>query len=409
MGLQCSSCHERERPQGEKPVSASSRMVRASSSDADGTSSTGPNGVKHMHFDPATFRTREEFFRRYTMDGAFGDSSCFNDVMQEFWPALRGFLEKRILIGIVEPALQRHVWSHMRFEKCSLGDAPPEITGAKAHRISEENDERTVELALNTVFKGDQVDVILKVGKGIRASVTCMRISGTFCMQLKNFLPREPLISGLTVYFMNAPEVSITFGGMLGQVPTRVSLQKLIEKQIANCLVMPNRIALKLSEELDFYDLRHPIPAGVLEVTLQKVTKLAVSNRWLRGSLAQEAIHVRMKLAAEEWSSEALTVASEEVSWSDDAGRCTFFVDESHGQSLIVEVTRTGLGGSVIWQGQLRMSVANLANATKAEQTDWPVVVTPADEEDEPETIYLTLRGSLNPLKQGLSAARYVG
>ena len=45
--------------------------------------------------------------------------------------AVKGFLETYVLHGIVEPALRQMVWSRMKLERCSLGDDPPKVLGAR--------------------------------------------------------------------------------------------------------------------------------------------------------------------------------------------------------------------------------------------------------------------------------------
>lgn len=313
------------------------------------------------------------FERRYTSVESFGDGCAFDDVLREFWPALRGFIEDFVLLGIVEPALKKHVWSRMRFERCSLGDEPPSILGAKAHRSDETDPERTVELAFNLDFSGEGVDVSLLIDRGLRAIVTKMSIKGTFCLELRNFLPEVPLISGICLYFMNPPEVHIDFAGVLQALEGRmIHVTKIIEKQLAAQLVVPNRLTLHFSQSMTYFELRYPPPDGILEMHLQGASNVLVpSNYW---DLTKVEVYVELQLGAETWTSHTCSCDENGSIVFDEP--CSFLVDARHGQSLTVELYKVVPGviaSSAVLVGSTKLSVANIANATRVRKTTWPL------------------------------------
>lgn len=352
--------------------------------------------------------------RRYTQADTFGDGTAFNEVMREFWPCLRGFIEEYVLLGIVEPALKKLVWSGMRFETCSLGDLPPTILGAKAFRSHQEDGgDSSVELAMNVDFPGCGVDVTVLVARGLRTSMKEMRIRGTFCFTMRRFMRDLPLMAGMTLYFMNPPEVSISFSGVMQALEGRiVSVQSIIERQLANALVVPNRLALHLASPpngLSYYDLRHPPPHGMLDVSLRCAR---VFSEGLWPSLVSE-YRTRLRLGAEEWCSPlGVPLGDGNVEWRDTTH--SFIVDKLHGQSLMVNLFReeTTLFGRVSRRlGTARISVKGIADATRLKRPYWQLEVDPQDTVDVSGPCpLLRLTGMYRPLfsGSGLDEARRI-
>eukprot|EP00929_Paragymnodinium_shiwhaense_P032035 TRINITY_DN17828_c0_g1_i1.p1 TRINITY_DN17828_c0_g1~~TRINITY_DN17828_c0_g1_i1.p1 ORF type:complete len:716 (+),score=181.97 TRINITY_DN17828_c0_g1_i1:63-2210(+) len=343
---------------------------------------------------------RRPLARRYTEAAAFGDGQAFDDVMAEFWPALKGFIEDFVLLGIVEPALRKHVWSRTKMDRCSLGNKPPRVYGAKSHRC--DDDSHTVEIALDFQFDGDDVDICVLIDRGLRATMSQLTIKGTFCMELRNFLPELPLLTGMTLYFMNPPEVTVEFGGVLAHLEGRlISVKTIIERQLAAQLVVPNRLALHLSPMLNFDELRYPAPQGVFSVIVQGVTGLELPDTKVWPAMK---LHLDVRLGADSWSTKVSTCNKDgEVRWDEEVSFC---VDYPHGQSLLIELRgSTTFSRSSVVLGKARLSVAQVANATSKMETTWPFMVEDEDEEEDLShqvaNASIVLRGTHRPLFSG--------
>eukprot|EP00928_Gymnodinium_smaydae_P021898 TRINITY_DN18578_c0_g2_i1.p1 TRINITY_DN18578_c0_g2~~TRINITY_DN18578_c0_g2_i1.p1 ORF type:complete len:769 (-),score=126.22 TRINITY_DN18578_c0_g2_i1:93-2399(-) len=379
-----------------RPPAARRRAAFAETADNDGDSSDEEKQRQRENWRKAV-RQGSGLQRRYTDASAFGEGDVFDDIAAEFWPALRGFIEDHVLLGIVEPSLKKLIWSRTRFTRCSLGKRPPRVWGSKSHRI-EKSHERTVELAMDVDFGGEDVDIEVLVDHGLKATISKVSIRGTFCIEMRNFLRELPLLTGMTLYFMNPPDVSITFGGLLGPVETRImSVSKIIEKQLAANLVVPNRLTLHLAPHALSYDeVRYPPPKGILDVQLHGAARLRMpTGGW---TSTKQLAQVELRLGAEQIHSPPRLVdksgtASWQMSWSS-------FVDYPHGQTLMVEVRPVA---SRMFQardatlGHAKMSVAQVSAATAHGQTDWPL-----DECEGPEAT-LGLSGVYRPLVSGSS------
>eukprot|EP00927_Polykrikos_kofoidii_P050072 TRINITY_DN44014_c0_g1_i1.p1 TRINITY_DN44014_c0_g1~~TRINITY_DN44014_c0_g1_i1.p1 ORF type:complete len:689 (-),score=87.33 TRINITY_DN44014_c0_g1_i1:30-2060(-) len=339
-------------------------------------SGTSPNDSgRHARFeslDVQQLKSCTVSSRRYTSTDCFHDASVFDCLLRKFWPALRGFIENNILMGIVEPTLKRVISSRACFDSCSLGEVPPRILGAKTHTSDDNDSEDSVELAMSIVFESSDVDVSVCIAPGIRATLTRLQIEGTWCFQLRNLSPEVPLMSGITLYFMNAPEVSAKFGGVLRAFEGRfVQVQKILEEQIANVLVVPNRVALHLSPTLSYYELRYPEPEGILEVRILHMKMQRTSDGPRAWNLVRRAtsaqVSVRLRLGATSLCSEKADLTSEGTFTWKQSLAFSFIVDASHGQSLVVESQheQPGLiGRNTLSLGGAKISVANVISAS---------------------------------------------
>eukprot|EP00927_Polykrikos_kofoidii_P029588 TRINITY_DN25573_c0_g1_i1.p1 TRINITY_DN25573_c0_g1~~TRINITY_DN25573_c0_g1_i1.p1 ORF type:complete len:649 (+),score=74.06 TRINITY_DN25573_c0_g1_i1:26-1972(+) len=295
-------------------------------------------------FETGIFKTPSgaDLYRRFSATTSFRGSKSLDIIMHEFWPALRGFIEEQILIGMVQPVLQRKVSSYAFFDRCSLGSGWPRLIGSKTYARVEESRGgeklgRTVELALRTRFDGDDVDISVTVAPGIRGTIKKFFIEGVWCIELARLIPQAPLISGVTLYFMNAPYVSVQFGGVLKHVEGRfVEVKQIIEQQISNQVVVPNRIALHVSPKLTYYELKYPDPAGIVEFFLKGVTNV----RDRTDSLVPLTVSAKLQLGSESVLLNSKEVDGEGFAEWEQTPASSFIVDVLRGQKIIVEIYR---------------------------------------------------------------------
>eukprot|EP00746_Dinoflagellata_sp_MGD_P088511 gnl/MRDRNA2_/MRDRNA2_35015_c0_seq1.p1 gnl/MRDRNA2_/MRDRNA2_35015_c0~~gnl/MRDRNA2_/MRDRNA2_35015_c0_seq1.p1 ORF type:complete len:772 (+),score=144.81 gnl/MRDRNA2_/MRDRNA2_35015_c0_seq1:110-2425(+) len=320
--------------------------------------------------------------RRYTAPESFADASWLEDVVAEMWPGMRHFIENGVLRGIVEPCLQRRISSHLCFERCSLGDTPPIIRGVKAYRdmsglrVGQQN---SAELAMNLEFLGNDVDASLKIAKTVSVGITRLYLQGTFCVMLRKFISAPPFLSGVTFFFMNAPECQVDFAGgvMNAKMPVKLdAVKRIIESQLAAHLVLPNRFPVHLQNSLTYYELKYPPPDGIMEIEILDLhgfpgepAKNAGNNiqKVLSGSLLAGAFQARaymtIKLGAGEWRSKTQSLKNNTVSWRENLA---LIVDKVHGQSLLIEVWSEGNTNMLVSDQKvatLKVTAAGVANA----------------------------------------------
>lgn len=256
-----------------------------------------------------------------------------------------------------------------------------ESAEAKKHALPGEC-ERTVELALDFKLEASEIDVLLHLGPCLNLRVTRVHVSGTICLELRDFLCELPLLSGMGLYFMNPPEVSISFAGLGGVARVLEEqltfAQQIIEKQLANQLVVPNRMAVHIASSVSYYSLRHPRPDGLLDLHIAGVTGLQTLGQAATGMgccKRQETWNLRLdlRLGAQTWSTaNATSDNSFAANWDTS---CSFFVDKQHGQSMTVELVSVSnlLGISDAELGFAKMSVAQLTHEDGNEDSAWEI------------------------------------
>ena len=80
--------------------------------------------------------------------------NCF---LAELWPSLRGMLEEDVVKGEVQHVLQENVTAALKFDRISLGSAPPKVLSLSM--VPASTSERAITFAAEVEFSGkDAVD-----------------------------------------------------------------------------------------------------------------------------------------------------------------------------------------------------------------------------------------------------------
>jgi len=201
-----------------------------------------------------------------------------NTILKQLWPYVNDYV-RNMLFNTVEPAvetaLKAYKLSPFKFERerVFLGQVPPRITGVKVY--DENVSRKEIIMDLDLVFASD-LEVVFKV-KGIPARVSEFGLRGTVRCVLKPLVSEIPLIGGVQVYFLKAPEIDYSLGGVGGvlEIP---GLNKIVENiiidQVKNFIVLPNKFTMPLAANILNKTLKCPDSAGVLRVKLIRAKNL---------------------------------------------------------------------------------------------------------------------------------------
>merc|ERR1712106_767797 len=119
-------------------------------------------------------------------------------------------------------------------------------------------------------------EIVFKV-KGIPARVSDFGLRGMVRVVLKPLISQIPLVGGVQVYFLKAPEIDYTLGGVAGtlEIP---GLNKIVERiileQVKNFIVLPNKFSMPLVNTIPNKVLKCPDSAGVVRVKLMRAADL---------------------------------------------------------------------------------------------------------------------------------------
>ena len=155
-----------------------------------------------------------------------------NSILKQLWPYVNNYV-RDTLFNTVEPAvdsaLKAYKLTPFKFdrERVFLGHIPPRITGIKVYDTNISRKE--IILDLDIVFASD-LEIVFKV-KGIPARVSDFGLRGMARVVFKPLISQIPLIGGVQVYFLKAPDIDYTLGGVAGtlEIP---GLSKIVERII---------------------------------------------------------------------------------------------------------------------------------------------------------------------------------
>lgn len=207
----------------------------------------------------------------------------FNKILDQIWPFIGGYV-KDLLTNSIQPKIQA---SHAQmasfvFTRIDLGDIPPRIGGVKVYTKNVRRDE--IYMDLDIIYSSD-CDLMVKL-KGMNMGIKDLQIRGTMRVILKPLISRMPLFGGLSVFFLNNPSIDFNLKGLADAFDLpglREMVEDIIAEQIANIMVLPNRIAVPMIEELNLSLLKYPPPEGVLRIYMIEARNLVSADVALVG------------------------------------------------------------------------------------------------------------------------------
>lgn len=210
-----------------------------------------------------------------------------NEIISRSWSAIEG-LTRNILMETVEPELQQMLpvsLKSLHFEKFELGNKPPYIGNIISYSCQKNSRPSEFMMDVDVFYHGDaQVKFTVK---NVKIGITDFQIHGTLRIILKPLLHCEPIVGGVTVFFLKRPQIAFNLTNLLNLLEfpgLKKTLRQIVSDVIAKNVVLPNRIAIPLAGVVDPSDLQYPIPEGVLRVHLVEARGLVDSDSSLIGS-----------------------------------------------------------------------------------------------------------------------------
>ncbi|KAM5180378.1 extended synaptotagmin-1 [Mantella aurantiaca] len=210
-----------------------------------------------------------------------------NKLLAQMWPFIGQYLEK-MLIDTIAP-LVRSSNTHLStfyFTKINVGQKAPKVTGVKAHT---EMDKKQIILDLNISYVGDmEIDVEVK-RYFCKAGVNGVQLHGMLRVILEPLIGDVPIIGAITLFFIRRPMLDLNWTGLtnLLDIPGLDTISDtMIMDIISGYLVLPNRLAIPLAQDLHVAELRSPLPRGVVRIHLLEARSLPSKDFQMGGLLA---------------------------------------------------------------------------------------------------------------------------
>ncbi|XP_018416296.1 PREDICTED: extended synaptotagmin-1 [Nanorana parkeri] len=210
-----------------------------------------------------------------------------NKLLAQMWPFIGQYLEK-MLIDTIAP-LVRSSNTHLStfyFTKINVGHKAPKVIGVKAHT---EMDKKQIILDLNISYVGDmEIDVEVKK-YFCKAGVKGVQLHGMLRVILEPLIGDVPIVGAITLFFIRRPMLDLNWTGLtnLLDIPgLNIISDTMIMDIISGHLVLPNRLAIPLAQDLHVAELRSPLPRGIVRIQLLEARSLSPKDFQMGGLLA---------------------------------------------------------------------------------------------------------------------------
>mmetsp|Transcript_63143 Transcript_63143/g.150540 ORF Transcript_63143/g.150540 Transcript_63143/m.150540 type:complete len:703 (-) Transcript_63143:100-2208(-) len=319
------------------------------------------------------------------------DGQYIELILQEFSPAFRHHIEDRILRGSVEVELKRRVWDQLRFLRVTMGKGAPWTSGTSVRRKETTGRDHVLELSVDVMFEGEDVELWMEIDTDRQAQVDKIMVYGTLILELRTTLNHVPGFWGVTMCFLNRPDVRVSFIGPFGTLTDKIAIaREVIEDHLSSELVAPHRVAMSLSTALPASDLRAQVPDGLLSLRLRCVTQPCPKNepedRQEQKAFeappatdrGQTSITAVIAVGVETWippSARMINVEKEGQRANFDLPH-HFVVDSSHGQVVLASVYKQIDGDEEPEHlGTAKISISSLLASSMAGRALFPLEV----------------------------------
>lgn len=198
-----------------------------------------------------------------------------NEMAKIFWPHISDYGD-RILRLQVEPvareALEKYKLWGFKFRQIQFGRMPPRITGVKVYNTS--NREEVI-MDLDVEYFGD-ADIAISLMRVV-ASVGDVQFEGKLRIILKPLIGDVPIVGGIQMFFVKPPVINFDLGGVASVLDfpgLNSMLREAIQDQIALRMLIPNKIAIVLTDKVSAEELKMPRPLGVMGIKVIEAKNL---------------------------------------------------------------------------------------------------------------------------------------
>lgn len=199
-----------------------------------------------------------------------------NRILKQVWPNANHFTRNLIKQSVepnVQKALAAYKLNGFKFDRMILGSIPPRIGGVKVYDKNISRNEVIMDLDL---FYAGDCDINFSLG-GVRGGIKDFQIHGTVRVVLKPLISTMPLFGGMQIFFLNNPNIDFNLVGvvdLLDMPGLSDILRRIIVEQVAAFMVLPNKLPIILSDEIEALSLKMPEPEGVLRVHVVEAKNL---------------------------------------------------------------------------------------------------------------------------------------
>ncbi|XP_046986798.1 extended synaptotagmin-2-B isoform X3 [Schistocerca americana] len=208
-----------------------------------------------------------------------------NKILRHVWPNVNHYA-KDILKNTIEPSIRESLVAYrlsgFHFEKMVLGSIPMRIGGVKVYDQNVPRDQIIMDMDVS--YAGD-CDISFSIG-GIKGGIKDLQIQGNVRTVMRPLITTVPLIGGLQVFFLRHPTIDFNLVGVadvLDMPGLSDLLRRIVVEAVGNIMVLPNKIAITLSDAVPALSLKMPDPEGVVRIHVVEAKNLMKKDMRMLG------------------------------------------------------------------------------------------------------------------------------
>lgn len=236
-----------------------------------------------------------------------------NDMIEHTWDYIN-VIGANMTRETIEPMFAEMLpgpLSSMKFSKIDLGKNPIKFDNIDVHKHEWKNE---MKLDIDINWNGDcDIQLQSKIGS---FGVKSIKLAGRISLALDPLVKKMPLVSAIQFGFVNPPLLRLDFTGLAGIAEFSLiepTVYKMIDKVLANLLVLPNRIYIKLDPATVWYDA-FQMDLGVLRLTVEKGYGFKVQKQFFKDI---PDIYVMARLGAREQNLTKVINNTVKPEWND--------------------------------------------------------------------------------------------
>ncbi|CAH2237449.1 jg12785 [Pararge aegeria aegeria] len=283
-----------------------------------------------------------------------------NRILLQVWPNVNHYA-RTLLKESIEPAVAESLANYklngFKFERMILGTIAPRVGGVKVYDKNLSRDEIIMDVDL--FYAGDcDISFILQ---RIRGGIKDLQIHGMLRVVMKPLISKIPLVGGLQLFFLNNPSIDFNLVGaadVLDMPGFSDILRRCIVEQVAKMMVLPNKLPIKLSDEIPTVDLRMPEPEGVLRIHLVQAQNLMRKDVSMLGKGKSDPYAI-ITVGAQQWKTKHIdnNINPKWEFW------CEARIMQSLGQALEIEVFDKDEGNDDDKLGRCTLDISQVVRA----------------------------------------------
>ncbi|KAF7637201.1 hypothetical protein Mgra_00003376, partial [Meloidogyne graminicola] len=198
-----------------------------------------------------------------------------NRILLQLWPYI-GEYSNIFLKEFIEPQIRLQMpspFKSFKFVAIDMGDIPFRVSGLKVYTQNVGRDKVIMDMDL--CYAGDAEFTVQVCG--FRGGLKQMVLSGKLRVTLQPLLPNPPMVGGISGSFIELPKFDfiLTGVGEFVQLPGLINaIRSIINLQLANLAVLPNKIVFPLAPNIDVSQLYFPEPDGIVRLKVIEARNL---------------------------------------------------------------------------------------------------------------------------------------